>query len=112
MASVLHINKGINRSIEFRGLKAQYIWYFAAGVLVLLVLFAILYITGVNSFICIALILGLGTLMTIKLYAMSGKYGEHGLMKKLASKRVPRVIKSYSRNVFTGLIAGDGQNRY
>lgn len=110
MSTVLHINKGINRSIEFRGLKAQYIWYFAGGVLVLLVLFAILYISGVNSFFCVALILGLGTLMTIKLYAMSGKYGEYGLMKKLASKRVPKVIKNYSRQIFLNLNNKDDEH--
>ncbi|HMT97439.1 MAG TPA: DUF4133 domain-containing protein, partial [Ferruginibacter sp.] len=29
--SVYQINKGINRSIEFKGLKAQYIWYLGGG---------------------------------------------------------------------------------
>lgn len=103
MATVLHINKGVSRSIEFKGLKAQYIWYFVGGVLLLLVLFAVMYMAGFNSFICVGLILGLGTLMTVKLYQMSGKYGEHGLMKKMAAGRVPRVIKNSSRQVFTGL---------
>ncbi len=92
MASVLHINKGINRSIEFWGLKAQYIWYFAGSVLVLLVLFRqILYMPGVNSLCLHCPDIGAGcALMTIKLYAMSGKYGEHGLMKKLASQAGPQ----------------------
>ena len=44
--SVYQINKGINKSIEFKGLKAQYIWYFAGGVIALLILFAIMYIIG------------------------------------------------------------------
>ena len=35
---VYPINKGINRPLEFKGLKAQYIWYLGAGLLVLLVL--------------------------------------------------------------------------
>jgi hypothetical protein len=103
MATVFHINKGVSRSIEFKGLKAQYIWYFVGGVLLLLVLFAVMYMAGFNSFICVGLTLGLGTLMTVKLYQMSGKYGEHGLMKKMAAGRVPKVVKNSSRLVFTGL---------
>jgi hypothetical protein len=49
--SVYQINKGINKSIEFRGLKAKHIWYLGEGVLALLILFAILYISGINTFI-------------------------------------------------------------
>ena len=41
--SVYSVNKGINKSIEFKGLKAQYIWYLGGGVVALLILFAILY---------------------------------------------------------------------
>ena len=43
MNSVYKINKGINKPIEFKGLKAQYIGYLGAGVIVLLILFAIFY---------------------------------------------------------------------
>jgi hypothetical protein len=99
--SVFQINKGINRPIEFHGLKAQYIMYFVAGVLGLLVLFAILYIIGVNSYICVATILALGTGMTLQLYAMSNKYGEHGLSKKMATRSIPKVITNHSRGIFT-----------
>ncbi|HEU4791365.1 MAG TPA: DUF4133 domain-containing protein, partial [Flavobacterium sp.] len=42
--SVYQINKGINQSIEFKGLKAQYIWYLGGGVVVLMILFAVMYI--------------------------------------------------------------------
>ena len=48
-STVFQINKGINRPIEFHGLKAQYILYFVIGILSLLILFAILYIIGINS---------------------------------------------------------------
>lgn len=99
-SSVYQINKGINKSIEFHGLKAQYIWYFGGGVIALLILFAILYITGINSFICIGIILIGGTGLTIKVYALSNTYGEHGMMKKMARRSVPKVIRSKSRAVF------------
>ncbi|MBF9252136.1 DUF4133 domain-containing protein [Pontibacter sp. 172403-2] len=98
--SVYQINKGINKSIEFKGLKAQYIWYFGGGVIALLILFAIMYIIGINSFICIGIILIAGTVLTMKIYALSNTYGEYGMMKKLARQRVPKVIKSTSRLVF------------
>ncbi len=39
--SVYQINKGINQSIEFKGLKAQYIWYLGGGVIALLIIFAV-----------------------------------------------------------------------
>lgn len=98
--SVYQINKGINKSIEFKGLKAQYIWYFGGGVIALLIIFAILYVIGINAFVCIGIILVAGTVLVVKLYAMSNTYGEHGMMKKLARRSVPNTIKSKSRAVF------------
>ena len=98
--SIYTINKGINKSIEFRGLKAQYIWYLGGGLLGLLILFAILYICGVNTFVCLALILGLGTGLFFYVYGLSHKYGEFGMMKKMAKKGIPKVISIRSRRMF------------
>jgi hypothetical protein len=101
--SVYPINKGINRPIEFKGLKAQYIWWLGGGLLALLILFAILYICGVNTFICLFIIVSCGTALFMKVYSMSRRYGEHGMMKSLAQRSVPGAVKSYSRKVFTQL---------
>ena len=98
--SVYQINKGINASIEFKGLKAQYIWYLGGGIVGLLILFAAMYLIGLPSYLCVGIILIAGTLLVIKIYGMSNKYGEHGLMKALAGKQVPKIIKSRSRKVF------------
>ena len=98
--SVYTINKGINKSIEFKGLKAQYIWYLGGGIIGLLIVFAIMYIIGLPSFVCIAVILGAGTLMVIRIYRLSDKYGEYGMMKALAKRSVPKLIKINSRKVF------------
>ena len=98
--SIYKINKGINKPIEFRGLKAQYIWYLGGGLVILLVLFAILYIVGVNTFFCVGLIVILGTGLFMHVYTLSDKYGEHGMMKKVAKRGVPDTVKSYSRKVF------------
>ena len=40
------INKGIGRPVEFKGLKAQYLFIFCGGLLALFVLFVILYMVG------------------------------------------------------------------
>lgn len=107
--SIYSINKGINKSIEFRGLRAQYIWYFAGLVLGLLVIFAALYIMGTGTLICLAVTGGIATYGSIKIFGMSRKYGEHGLMKVAARKRVPRVLKSYSRRFFQNLTNQESQ---
>lgn len=101
--SVYSINKGINKPIEFKGLRAQYIWYLGAGLLVLLIGFAVLYIVGVNTFACLAIIIIGGTVLFLHVYKLSHKYGEHGMMKAIAKRSIPTVVKSYSRKVFTGL---------
>lgn len=98
--SVYQVNKGINQSIEFKGLKAQYIWYLGGGVVGLLIVFAVIYIIGLPIYLCLGIILGAGTFLILKIYSMSHKYGEHGLMKALARKQVPKIIKSRSRKIF------------
>jgi hypothetical protein len=98
--SIYNINKGINKSIEFHGLKAQYIWYLAAGVIILMILFALLYILGVSTYFCLLFIAISVGLLVYKVYAWSAKYGEHGMMKALAARKTPKVLKSYGRSLF------------
>jgi hypothetical protein len=98
--SVYKINKGINKSIVFKGLKAQYIWYLGGAIVGLLLLFAIFYIIGVNSFISIGIIGLTGSGVFLWVYKLSNTYGEHGMKKKLASRSIPKTIKCYSRSPF------------
>jgi hypothetical protein len=100
MASVYQINKGINRSIEFKGLKAQYIWYLGGGILCLLIIYVALYILGISRYICMAVILTTGSGLVYKVYGMSNKYGEHGMMKEMAKRSIPNVVKANSRSIF------------
>lgn len=94
------INKGINAPIEFRGLKGQWIWWIGGIVVALIILFMILYMSGVNSFLSVGVVLALGGIGISRIYALSGKYGEHGLMKLSASKKVPKVLRSTNRKMF------------
>jgi Domain of unknown function (DUF4133) len=100
MSSSYPINKGINKPVEFKGLKAQYIWYLGGGLLTLLVLFAIMYIIGVNTFICLGVTFAGGTGWFMYVYRLSRTYGEHGMSKRRAKKMVPTVLRSHCRTVF------------
>ena len=94
------INKGINRPIEFKGLKAQYIGYLGAGLVALLILFAVLYLIGMAIYLCILIIGGLGSTLFYKVFGLSHKYGAHGLMKSNARKALPTYLKFKSRKLF------------
>ncbi len=98
--SVYKVNKGINKSIEFKGFKAQYIWYLAIVILCLMIVFALLYFLGINQYLCLLVCGGTGVFSLHKIYGLSKKYGEHGLSKMMARKSVPKVLKSIDRGLF------------
>lgn len=106
--SIFRVNKAIGKSIEFKGLKAQYIWFLAGGVVGCLMLFAILYIAGVNQYACIVIIVALGTAVITASFRLSKKFGEHGLMKWQARRGVPKHLRGYTRKHFFKM---DGGNR-
>lgn len=87
-----HINKGIGSTVEFKGLKAQYLFLFAGGLLGLLLLVLVLYMFGVHSYVCLGIAVGGGGLIVRQTFHLNGKYGAHGLMKLGASKRHPRYL--------------------
>ena len=89
-----HINKGIGRTVEFKGLKAQYLFIFAGGLLGILVLIMIMYMAGVNTYICLLLGGTTSGLLIWKTFSLNRKYGEHGLMKLGAKKKHPQYIIS------------------
>ncbi|HYF66722.1 MAG TPA: DUF4133 domain-containing protein [Ohtaekwangia sp.] len=103
--SVYTINKGINKPIEFKGLKAQYIGYLGVGLLILLILFAILYIIGVNMFICLGLVVIVGTALFMTVFRLSAKYGQYGLLKANARRAIPVSVTCRTRRVFLNLTA-------
>lgn len=87
-----NINKGIGRTVEFKGLKAQYLFIFAGGLLGTLILVMILYMANVNPYICLFLGAGGASLIVWQTFSLNKKYGEHGLMKIGARKRHPKYI--------------------
>ncbi len=98
--SVYKINKGINKPVEFKGLKAQFIWYLGGGLVALLIVYAVMYLLKVNTYACLIIIVSLATFLFMYVYKLSNKYGEHGIMKKTAGRSVPTVLKIRTRKIF------------
>lgn len=94
------INKGIGNSVEFKGLKAQYLFIFAGGLLATFIIFVVMYMAGVNQWICIGFGATAASILVWQTFALNAKYGEYGLMKAGAVKSHPRYIinrKSFPR---------------
>jgi len=103
MSSVLEINKGINRPLEFRGIRAQYILYLGAGLVGLLVVFAVMYLSGVHVYACLGAVCVAGFVLFSRVTKLSRKYGEHGLMKEAAFRKVPPAVICRTRKLFIDL---------
>jgi len=101
--SIYTINKGINRPIEFKGLKAQYIAYLAVGLVALLLLFTALYLAGVALYACLLLVLLAGTGLFAGTYHLNRTYGQYGLLKRLARHHLPACVRITSRKEFLSL---------
>lgn len=91
------INKGIGRSVEFKGLKAQYLFIFVGGLLALFVLFVILYMVGTDQWICIGIGVTGASVLIWQTFALNARYGEHGLMKLGAARSHPRYLPNRRR---------------
>lgn len=86
------INRGIGKSVEFKGLKAQYLFIFVGGLLALFILFVIMYMAGVNQWFCIGFGLVAASVLVWQTFALNAKHGEHGLMKMQARGSHPKYI--------------------
>ena len=86
------VNKGVGRSVEFKGLKAQYLFLFAGGLLAVFVVFVVLYMAGVGQWVCIGFGLTAAAMLVFYTFRLNAKYGEHGLMKLAAARRRPHYL--------------------
>ena len=91
------VNKGIGRAVEFKGLKAQYLFIFVGGLLALFVLFVFLYMIGIDQWICIGFGVVSASVLVWQTFALNARYGEHGLMKLGATKSHPRYLLNRRR---------------
>lgn len=101
MARITYVvNKGINRSIVFRGLKGQYIWYAGGAMFMVMIMYALMYVCGVNTYLCLLIAVCLAAASIMAVYQLSNSFGEHGLSKALAARKVPSLVKATSRKRF------------
>ena len=71
----LEINKGIGRNVEFKGLESQYLFIFCGGLLAVFVVFVILYMAGVNQWVCIGFGVASATLLVWLTFRLNARYG-------------------------------------
>ena len=92
------INRGIGKPVEFKGLKSQYLFIFAGGLLSVFVLFVIMYMVGIPQWFCIGFGVVAASILVWQTFAMNAKYGEHGLMKVGAVKSHHKyLLPNYSK---------------
>lgn len=95
--SDFEINKGVGREVEFKGLRAQYLFIFAFGLLAVFVVFVIMYTAGIGLWTCIGFGVSAATAVVWLTFSLNRRFGSHGLMKLLAARQHPRRILSRKR---------------
>ena len=95
--SDFEINKGVGREVEFKGLRAQYLFIFAFGLLAVFVVFVIMYTAGIGKWTCIGFGVSAATAVVWLTFSLNRRFGSHGLMKLLAARQHPRRILSRKR---------------
>lgn len=111
MGLIFQVNKGVNRPMVFQGLQGQYIAWLAIGLVLLLVGFALGYVSGLSVYVLLPLVFGLGGGLFWSVGWLSKRFGVHGMEKFLARRGLPKFVCFRSRRVFTGLrrVALDGR---
>ena len=83
--------------MEYKGLKAQYLFILAGGLLALFVVYVIMYISGVSQWFCIGFGVTAASALVWLTFHLNAKYGQYGLMKLSAVKYHPRYIINRTR---------------
>lgn len=86
------INKGIGKSVEFQGLKSQYLFIFVGGLLTVFIIFVVMFMAGANQWVCIGFGVIAASVLVWLTFSLNAKYGEHGLMKLFAKQQHPRYL--------------------
>ena len=86
-----NVNKGIGKPAEFCGLRAQYLVFFAGGLIAVFLLFVILYMIGIHQGVCI------GFCIVAAVFYLNRRYGQFGVMKLQARQYRPRYIINRKR---------------
>lgn len=91
------VNKGIGKEVEFKGLRAQYLFIFAGGLLSVFIVFVVMYMAGINQWFCIGFGIIAASVLVWLTFHLNEKYGTYGLMKAASRRRHPRRIINRKR---------------
>jgi Domain of unknown function (DUF4133) len=73
-------------------LQSQYLFIFAGGLLGTFVVFIVIYLAGINQWVCIFTGLVLAFVVVWLTFSLNRKFGRFGLMKVQATRTFPRRI--------------------
>ena len=65
------VNRGIGKPVEFKGLKSQYLFIFCGGLLAVFVVFIVLFMAGVNQWLCIGFIVSASLLLVWQTFRLN-----------------------------------------
>jgi len=103
MPTTYTTHRRVNAPVEFKGLKGQYILFAGGSVIAGLFLFALLYIIGLNDWLCLVLCVSAGMFGIGGSYYLSRRYGVHGWRKRRMARKTPRALRSGTRRLFIQL---------
>ena len=95
--TTFEIHKGVDAPVEFKGLRSQYLFICAGGLIGAFLIVVVLYMCGVGQFLCLGVGGALSAGVVMLTYRLNEKYGTYGLMKALAVKLHPRRITNRRR---------------
>ena len=94
------MHRAINKPIEFKGIKGFYIVLLGLGMLILLLLISLLYLLKLPNLFLTALGLLLGGAWLLLILHINKRFGQYGLQKYLARKRLPKAYCIRQRRSF------------
>ena len=74
--SDFEINKGVGREVEFKGLCDQYLIIFGFGLLAVFVVFVIMYMVGIDQWVCIGFGVVSASVLFLTFFRMFFFFGE------------------------------------
>lgn len=92
-----NVNKGIGKPAEFLGLRAQYLVFFAGGLIAIFLLFVIMYMIGIHEGVCIGFCAVAAGALVWSVFYLNRRYGQFGLLKIQARQYRPRYIINRKR---------------
>lgn len=91
------VNKGVGGQFEFFGLRGNYLWIMAAGIVASFLLVVILGLCGLPTYVGAVVGLTQLTLFAYLIFRLNHRYGPYGLMKLIARHYQPDYLSSRRR---------------